>query len=335
MRCISRGGLFLGQLGDALELLAGVLVARPDALEVEHPETAELADDARRVGRDDAVHGRREQRQLEAVGTEGPGDVDVVRVAGAARRNDRDVIEAVGAAALLASTDLNFHGGILGSAADEALTLLVGRPLAASAADLGRRDRPGSRRARRSHEPLDLPRIDHPRPEMLGRLGAAGDREAQAVLARAAGVARGHVARQEGVAGADRGDRLERLERGAVEARGLAGSCASPSRARQPSARVISASRAPELDDLAHAPSGGRPRRRTRGRRAPRPRARSGVTTSGPLRVARRSGSPSESSTVVTPSFFSSLDQARVQARRRTPRGRLPEKTHTAAPLAR
>src|SRR5215208_6476648 len=57
-------------------------------------------------------------------------------------------------------------------------------------------------------QPLDLALLDLPRAEVLGRLGAAGDREAQAVLVVAPGVAGRHEAGQEGVAGADRRDRL-------------------------------------------------------------------------------------------------------------------------------
>ena len=51
-------------------------------------------------------------------GPERPRDVDVIGVARAARGDDRDVIEAIGAARLLASADLNFHDGILGWGAD-------------------------------------------------------------------------------------------------------------------------------------------------------------------------------------------------------------------------
>ena len=61
------------------------------------------------LGRDDAVHRRGQHRQLELVGAELPGDVDVVGVARAPRGHDRDVVEAVGAAALLAASDLYFH----------------------------------------------------------------------------------------------------------------------------------------------------------------------------------------------------------------------------------
>ena len=52
---------------DPLELRVGVLVAALDALEVEHGEAAELADQPGRRRRDDAVERGGEQRQLEAV----------------------------------------------------------------------------------------------------------------------------------------------------------------------------------------------------------------------------------------------------------------------------
>src|SRR5690606_30982944 len=90
-----------------------------DALEVEHGQAAELADDAGRPGRHHAVHRRGQQRQLEAVVAELPGDVDVVRVACPAGRNNRDIVESVGAAGLLPAADLYFHWTILGLEADE------------------------------------------------------------------------------------------------------------------------------------------------------------------------------------------------------------------------
>ena len=67
--------------GDPLELGVGVLVAAVDAFEVEHGETAELADQAGAVRRDDAVQSGRQQRQFEAVGAERPRDVDVIGIA--------------------------------------------------------------------------------------------------------------------------------------------------------------------------------------------------------------------------------------------------------------
>ncbi len=110
--------VFAVERRDPLQLRVGVLVAGPDPLEVQDREAAQLADGARRLGRDDAVHRRRQQRQLEPVRPERPRHVDVVGVARAPRRHDRDVVESIGASRLLASADLNFHDGILGFAAD-------------------------------------------------------------------------------------------------------------------------------------------------------------------------------------------------------------------------
>ena len=100
-----------GEARDPLELRIGILVAAEDPFQVEDRQPAELADDTGRLGRDDAVERRRQQRQLEPVRPERPSDVYVVGVPRAPGRHDGDVIEAVCATALLASTDLNFHGG--------------------------------------------------------------------------------------------------------------------------------------------------------------------------------------------------------------------------------
>ena len=59
--------LVLRELGDALELGVGILVARVDALEVEDAEAAELAELDRRRGRDHGIHCRADQRELEQV----------------------------------------------------------------------------------------------------------------------------------------------------------------------------------------------------------------------------------------------------------------------------
>src|SRR5829696_2595208 len=67
-------------------------------------------------------------------------------------------------------------------------------------------------------QPLDLALLEHARPEVLGRLGPAGDRETEAVVHLARAVTGGHEAGEERVAGPDGRDRLERLERRAVEA---------------------------------------------------------------------------------------------------------------------
>ena len=63
-----------------------VLVAGPEALEVEHAETAEPADGDRRRRRHHRVHRRGEHRELEAVGVDLPGDRDLLGVAGAPAR---------------------------------------------------------------------------------------------------------------------------------------------------------------------------------------------------------------------------------------------------------
>ncbi len=118
-------GHVLGQFGDPLQLLLGVLVAREDALEVEHGEAAEAPDDAGGGGRDDAVHRGGHHGQLELVGTELPADVDVVGVARAPGGHDRDVVESVSAAARLAASDLYFHFPILAMA--KAATPTTGR----------------------------------------------------------------------------------------------------------------------------------------------------------------------------------------------------------------
>ncbi len=99
----------LGAVEDRLEALLGVLEAGPYALQIEDTEPTEFIGQDRGLGADHPIHGRGEQGQLEAVGTEGPGDVNVVRVPRAARRDDRDVVESVGAPPLLASTDIDLQ----------------------------------------------------------------------------------------------------------------------------------------------------------------------------------------------------------------------------------
>jgi hypothetical protein len=98
--------------GDLVEQRRGVVVARPEALEVEHAETAEPADRDRGLRRHDRVHRGRQHRQLQAVGVDLPGDRHLLRVAGAPARHDRDVVERVGPAAALAAADLHLvvHG---------------------------------------------------------------------------------------------------------------------------------------------------------------------------------------------------------------------------------
>ena len=162
--------------------------------------------------------------------------------------------------------------------------------------------------------------VDRPGAEVLRRLRPAGDAVGQAVARRRALVAGGDVAGQEGVAGADRGDRLERLDldlvarpAGALPARRPAARRSpSPTIATQPFSRVMIASPAPiSIRPL-------RPRREVVrvvelvAHRPPRPRATFGATTAGSARRPARIGSPSASSTVSTPCSRSALDQPRV-----------------------
>src|SRR5947209_17603240 len=95
--------------GDPLKLSVGVFVAAKDTFEVEHGEPAELAHEACRLRGDDAVESGGEQRQVEAVRPERPADIDVVGVTGTPRRDDRNVVESVGAARLFAASNLYFH----------------------------------------------------------------------------------------------------------------------------------------------------------------------------------------------------------------------------------
>ena len=101
-------------LRDSLELLVGVLVAGPDPLQVEHAEAAEAVYLGGGRGADHAVHRRSDQGQLEAIRAERPSDVYVIGIAGPARRDDRDVVESVGAPPLLPSTDIDLHQGLQG-----------------------------------------------------------------------------------------------------------------------------------------------------------------------------------------------------------------------------
>ena len=79
---------------------------------MEDPRPAELAHLDGRRGRHDAVGGRRHDRQVEVERVDLPGDVDVLRVPGAAAGHDRDVVEAVRAASRLADADLDVrHAG--------------------------------------------------------------------------------------------------------------------------------------------------------------------------------------------------------------------------------
>ena len=95
------------ELGDLGEEWLRIFVARPQALEVEHADAAEPTDLDRGVRRDHTVHRGTHQRQLEAEGVDLPRDVDILGIARASTRHDRDVVEPVRAAARLPQTDLH------------------------------------------------------------------------------------------------------------------------------------------------------------------------------------------------------------------------------------
>ena len=92
---------------------ARVVVARPEALEVEHAQAAELPEGDRGRRRHHRVHRRREDRQVEPVGVDLPGGRDLLGVTGAPARHDRDVVEGVRLAAALGAADLDLsHPGV-------------------------------------------------------------------------------------------------------------------------------------------------------------------------------------------------------------------------------
>jgi hypothetical protein len=96
----------LVERGDVGQHLVDVVIASPEALGVEHGESAEPADPLGRPRRDHAVRWTGHQRQLEAPGVELPRDRDVLRVSGAPAWHDRDLVETVGAAGGATLADL-------------------------------------------------------------------------------------------------------------------------------------------------------------------------------------------------------------------------------------
>ena len=97
------------QLSDFGQLRGGILVPGPQSFEVEDAESAELAernDGLRRHGR---VHGGADERQLELVGVDLPGQGHVFGIAGAPSGDAGDVVERIGATAALASADFDFR----------------------------------------------------------------------------------------------------------------------------------------------------------------------------------------------------------------------------------
>ncbi len=109
-------GLVRAQLGDFLEVGLGVLIARPQTLEVEHAHAAQPTDLDSRGGADHAVHGRSHQWELEAEGIDFPGNIDIFGVSRTPARDDGDVVEAVCPPPRLTFADLDFHVACLSRA---------------------------------------------------------------------------------------------------------------------------------------------------------------------------------------------------------------------------
>ena len=76
------GRLLLARRDDPLEDVLGLFVAGEDALQIQHGEAAQAPHLDRQPGPDHPVHRRGDDRQLEALATQLPGDVDLVRVDG-------------------------------------------------------------------------------------------------------------------------------------------------------------------------------------------------------------------------------------------------------------
>ena len=89
------GRFFEAGGSDAVEDLIRIFVTGEDAFEIEHGEPAEPTHLDGELGADHAVHGRRDDGNLEAMAAELPRDVDLVGVDRERSRNQRDVVEAV------------------------------------------------------------------------------------------------------------------------------------------------------------------------------------------------------------------------------------------------
>ncbi len=80
---------------DSLDDRRGVLVASVEALQVDEGDPAVAADAHREVAVGDRVHGRCEERDLEAEAAELRGKVDLGRVGGHGTGDERNLLEAV------------------------------------------------------------------------------------------------------------------------------------------------------------------------------------------------------------------------------------------------
>ena len=103
----ARRGLLVVELADLLEEVGRILVAGPQALEIQDAEPAQPAQLDGRRRADGSVHGRPQQRQLETVGVDLPGDVDVLGIPRPPAGDDGDVVQTVGLPPRLEDADLD------------------------------------------------------------------------------------------------------------------------------------------------------------------------------------------------------------------------------------
>ncbi len=108
----ARGRLVRRQLRDLVEQRLRIVIAGPQALEVEHAERAHPAqgDGGGRAGH--RIHRGADDRHVEFIGVDLPRGGHILRIASTTGGNDGDVVQRVSQTALLAQTDFNFlrHG---------------------------------------------------------------------------------------------------------------------------------------------------------------------------------------------------------------------------------
>ena len=102
----------IGQLGNLVEQRLRIVIPCPQTLQIQHAKSAQPAHRYRRGGAGDRIHRGSDDRYVELIGIHLPRRRHVLRIAGATRGNDGDIIQRVGHAGLLAQTDFNFlrHG---------------------------------------------------------------------------------------------------------------------------------------------------------------------------------------------------------------------------------
>ena len=110
-----RDRLLLAEVSDVVQDRGGVLVAGPQAVQVEHADATEAAESDRGLRAHHRVHRGRHQGDIDVVGVDLPADVDILGVTGAPRGHEGDIVQRVGAASALATTDFHFvaHDPIL------------------------------------------------------------------------------------------------------------------------------------------------------------------------------------------------------------------------------